>query len=204
MDKPILPPNTKLSTRLRFYIARTFRDEARLQALFVPEANVLSALSGRRVAVVGNARSLSLTEFGLESDSHDLVIRVNSAPIPDGRSHGVRTDWMAMSVRPKRSLMAERSPTLVLWMAHKRKRLAFWLLQHFPVFLNSISRHAALAAELGARPTTGLMLIDLCLRAGAETDLYGFDFFQTKSLSGQRSAAQVPHDFAAERAWVLA
>jgi hypothetical protein len=35
-------------------------------------------------------------------------------------------------------------------------------------------------------------------------DLYGFDFFASMSLSGRRTAAQVPHDFAAERAFVEA
>ena len=36
----------------------------------------------------------------------------------------------------------------------------------------------------------------------ARLDLYGFDFFASKSLSGSRSAEQVPHDFDAEAAWV--
>ena len=47
------------------------------------------------------------------------------------------------------------------------------------------------------------MLIDLCLRSElASLTLYGFDFFASLSLSGRRNAAQVPHDFAAEGAWV--
>ena len=49
------------------------------------------------------------------------------------------------------------------------------------------------------------MLIDLLARSGAaEVALYGFDFFASLSLSGTRTAAQVPHDFAAERAFVTA
>ena len=34
--------------------------------------------------------------------------------------------------------------------------------------------------------------------------LYGFDFFASLSLSGSRSKADVPHDFAAEAAWFAA
>ena len=36
----------------------------------------------------------------------------------------------------------------------------------------------------------------------ARLDLYGFDFLASQSLSGRRSAADVPHDFNAEAEWV--
>ena len=63
--------------------------------------------------------------------------------------------------------------------------------------------NARLAGEIGARPTTGLMAIDMVARSGAAgATLYGFDFFASLSLSGGRTARDVPHDFAAERAWV--
>ena len=46
------------------------------------------------------------------------------------------------------------------------------------------------------------MLIDLIARSDmARLDLYGFDFFASQSLSGRRTADQVPHDFDAEAAW---
>ena len=57
--------------------------------------------------------------------------------------------------------------------------------------------------RLGAPPTTGLMMIDLCAASGLSTlSLYGFDFFQSLSLTGSRTAEQVPHDFGAERRFV--
>ena len=53
--------------------------------------------------------------------------------------------------------------------------------------------------------STGVMAIELLLRAPlAGLTLHGFDFFASKSLSGSRGTAQVPHDFAAEAAWVRA
>lgn len=193
-----------LPSRLRFLIARGLRDEARLQAWSVPEAAVLQELAGRSVAIVGNARSLGSGNRGAEIDGHDLVLRINAAPIPSVLSHGTRTDWMAISVPVPDDILAARAPSLVLWMTPKRRRLPYSLFRRVPVFLNPAGRNAELVLALGARPTTGMMAIDLCLRAQAQVDLYGFDFFQSKSLSGHRDAAQVPHDFAAEKLWVEA
>jgi hypothetical protein len=54
-------------------------------------------------------------------------------------------------------------------------------------------------------PTTGLMMIDLLASSHAtKITLYGFDFFASLSVSGRRTAAQVPHNFQAERAYVTA
>jgi len=62
-----------------------------------------------------------------------------------------------------------------------------------------------LKTQLNSPPTTGLMMIDLLSRSPAtKITLYGFDFFASLSLSGRRSAAQVPHNFQAERACVSA
>ena len=47
------------------------------------------------------------------------------------------------------------------------------------------------------------MMIDLLMRSPlARLTLHGFDFFASASLSGRRTADQVPHDFGAEAAWV--
>ncbi|MEJ6707606.1 MAG: hypothetical protein QNK92_02090 [Amylibacter sp.] len=47
------------------------------------------------------------------------------------------------------------------------------------------------------------MLIDLAARSDAQKiNLFGFDFFASLSLSGRRTAAQVPHDFSAEKRFV--
>ena len=59
---------------------------------------------------------------------------------------------------------------------------------------------------LGSAPTTGLMVIDFVAHTAAQTiELYGFDFFSSKSLSGRRDSKQVPHELrlgACIRLWV--
>ena len=191
-------------TRFGFYIARSLRREASLAALSMPEADLLARAAGRTVALVGNARSLADRAEGAAIDAADLVVRINRAPMPAAASHGTRTDWLALATSLPGAELARIDPDLVLWMSPKRKRLP-WRVASRPgrFYLHPLPRIAALAARLGAPPTTGLMMIDLLMRSElARLSLHGFDFFASLSLSGRRRADQVPHDFAAERAFV--
>ncbi|RNF34937.1 glycosyltransferase family 29 protein [Paracoccus methylarcula] len=190
-------------TPLRFHIARLLRDEAALARLSVPQGNLLAALTGRNVALIGNARSLAETSHGAEIDAADLVIRINRAPMPSARSHGSRTDWLALAVRLSGQDRARISPDRILWMSHKRKRLDWQSATSAGFYLHPLADYRALKDRLAAPPTTGAMMIDLLMRSDlARLTLYGFDFFASQSLSGHRSAGQVPHDFSAEAGWV--
>ena len=189
--------------RLSFLLSRTLRDEAALQRLSAPEAALMASLAGRTVALVGNARSLAGSRHGPAIDAAGLVIRINRAPIPAAESHGTRTDILALATSIPAADLARLHPARILWMSPKRKRLPFAVATSPGFHMPALGRFRALADILGAPPTTGLMLIDLLSRSpAAAVTLYGFDFFASLSLSGRRTAAQVPHDFAAERAFV--
>lgn len=190
--------------RLGFYLARTLRQEAPLAALSVPQADLLAGLSGKRVALVGNARALADTMHGAEIDAHDLVVRINRAPMPSPESHGLRTDWLALAVRLDAAERARLHPARILWMSHKRKRLDWATATNPGFYLHPLADYRALKARIGAQPTTGAMLIDLFSRSDmAGLTLFGFDFFASLSLSGHRTAEQVPHDFSAEARYVF-
>lgn len=195
-------PQPALS-RLSFLIARALRDEAALQRLSAPAAGLERQLAGRSVALVGNARSLADGRRGPEIDAADLVIRINRAPMPAALSHGTRTDILALATSIPAADLARLHPGRLLWMSHKRKRLP-WAVATSPGFhMPPLSLFGDLSRRLGAPPTTGVMLTELLARSAArEVSLYGFDFFASLSLSGRRTAAQVPHDFAAERRFV--
>ncbi len=192
-----------LVQRLRFRQACRRNDDTILGALSDPVAALKSELLERRVAIVGNARALADTAHGASIDGCDLVIRINRAPMPDPRSHGTRTDWLALATTLKEERAATLRPQRILWMSHKRKRLALWVALRSGFFLYPMAEFEALRDKLGAPPTTGLMMIDFVSRSGAESiELFGFDFFASLSLTGRRKASQVPHDFSAERRWV--
>ena len=90
-------------------------------------------------------------------------------------------------------------------MSPKRKRLSWAMSSRKGFALPALDTYLRLKAQLSAPPTTGLMMIDLLASSHAtKITLYGFDFFASLSLSGRRTAAQVPHNFQAERAYVTA
>ncbi|MDO5642847.1 MAG: glycosyltransferase family 29 protein [Paracoccus sp. (in: a-proteobacteria)] len=192
-------------TPLRFFAARLMRNEDMLASLSVAPETLLSALKGKSVALIGNARALANGTAGAEIDAHDVVVRINLAPMPDAMSHGSRTDWLGLATRIGRADRTRIAPGRILWMSHKRKRLDRISATSPGFYLHPIAAFNKLAETLGAPPTTGAMLIALLLKSDlTRLDLYGFDFFASKSLSGGRSAEQVPHDFSAEAAWVEA
>ena len=189
--------------RLGFLLARTLRREGPIAALSAPLVDLRSDLAGKRVALVGNARSLAETTHGAAIDAADVVIRINRAPMPAPQSHGTRTDWLALATSISQADLHRIGPKRILWMSHKRKRLPWGVARSPGFFLHPLTDYHRLRDRLGAPPTTGLMMIDLCAASGLSTlSLYGFDFFQSLSLTGNRTAEQVPHDFGAERRFV--
>lgn len=189
--------------KLAFLWAKLIGNEAALERLSLSPEALNADLKGKTIALIGNAKSLSKGAFGPQIDAADIVIRLNAAPLPASASHGTRTDWIALSTPIPAAVLAARDPARILWMTRKRKRLPYALATRPGFFLNRRADVMALRARIGGPPTTGLMMIDLLSRSEASRiTLYGFDFFASLSLSGRRTAAQVPHDFAAERAFV--
>ncbi|WP_284163789.1 glycosyltransferase family 29 protein [Frigidibacter sp. SD6-1] len=189
--------------RLSFLLARTLRQEAPLRALSAGRASLMAELDDKRVALVGNARSLADATFGAGIDAADIVIRINRAPMPSAASHGTRTDWLALATSIGAADLARVKPARILWMSHKRKRLSWRVASSPGFYLHPLEEFGRLKQALGAPPTTGLMMIDLLAASGlAQLTLHGFDFFASLSLTGSRTADQVPHDFAAEAAFV--
>ena len=188
---------------LRFRLAAWRNDDNLLARRSAMKADLLAELGGKRVAIVGNARALANTDQGAAIEAADLIIRINRAPMPNPRSHGSRTDWLALATSLPRDEYEALGAQRLLWMSHKRKRLRLWMAQTAGYYLSPARDFNILAARLNARPTTGALVIQLVADSAAgQIDLHGFDFFASRSLSGARDASAVPHDFNAEGAWV--
>lgn len=186
-----------------FSFRKTFQGDKYLKQLSLSEDELHSLLVDKTVAIVGNARSLEKQDYGSEIDAHDVVIRLNNAPIIASASHGSRTDWMAVAKHISKQTLQARNPDLLLWMPAHRKRLDWRMVKYSKFYLNSPERNDELKAKLGASSSVGCKTIDLIHRTNAaKVTLYGFDFFASLSLSGNRTADQVPHNFSAEKEMV--
>ncbi len=188
---------------LLFTLRKRLQGEDFLKSFSCAPEQLHHDLQGKNIAIVGNARSLSARGFGPAIDEADIVIRMHAAPLVSTLSHGIKTDWLALAMPVPEKTICERSPKRLLWMAKKRKRVRWRFARRQGFYLHPVLEWDRMHHELGAPPTTGVMLIDLVARSRADKiDLYGFDFFTSLSLSGRRNADQVPHDFAAEKAFV--
>lgn len=166
-------------------------------------AHLGPAISGKSIALVGNARSLGETKCGPGIDSCDLVVRLNAAPMATVASHGKRTSWLAASIFVPAARLRALQPKAMLWMSPKgRWRAVARYGRRRPLSFYPLPWWRELSASLGGnRPSTGLMTIDLLHRIGGfgELRLFGFDFFASGSLSLRHIGAPPPHDFACER-----
>ena len=192
-------------TRSGFLLARTLRLEGPLVALSASKQELFSEVSGKTVALVGNARSLVERDEGAGIDAADIVIRIDRAPMPASRTHGTRTDWLALATAIGTADLERIHPRRILWMSHKRKRLSWRVASSRGFYLHPLREWHELRDAIGAPPTTGLMMIELLARSDLkQLRLHGFDFFASLSLTGSRRAEQVPHDFDAEAQFVTA
>lgn len=161
------------------------------------------AASGKKIAIVGNARSLLESSQGAAIDACDIVIRLNTAPGCQPASHGSKTTWLACSIPIPIARLRQLSPDFIFYMTPKHR----WRMAHLQLLGWKVAYYPKpwwqeLSSKLdGARPSTGIMAADLMLRASsfAELKLFGFDFFQSDSLSVRKAATPGPHDFQKER-----
>lgn len=189
--------------RIYHFFAMRNRDgfgKAWIERHGMTEVEVFSRLEGKRVALVGNARALLQAGQGDEIDAFDIVIRLNKAPGLGTKGGGSRIDWIATAGRTPYDVL----PT-VLWVGQHVRRLRYDLLMSGRVFVYSTMHRGALSETLTARASTGVMTVELLLRSPAKSiDLFGFDFYESRSLSGEQTLETAPHAYGEEKKWIMA
>jgi hypothetical protein len=172
----------------------------------VSQKRLLEDLRDKSVALVGNARSLGDSSYGREIDSHDLVIRLNRAPIVSRRSHGYRTDWAAVGVPLDQRRLNELGAKRLLWLSPFRRKIPAETASVENLYVHPVSEMKALASAASVeRPSTGLVAIDLLRKSACRSVvLYGFDFYESKSSSSHQTKETAPHAFDREEDFVRA
>jgi hypothetical protein len=168
----------------------------------------------KTVALVGSAESLLSSDFGPDIDSHDIVVRINQGAFAalQPESTGLRTDFVFLTLTGG----TIRAKAMFLWKAKRSARRGVVLMSQkgrslFGIDLAGFFLHYpaswqdALITQLGHRPSTGAMAVDLLTRTLAspeQLDLYGFDFFRTPDIAHGRNRV-VAHDPDVEKSYIL-
>lgn len=139
-----------------------------------------------RLALIGNAESLFTRRYGTEIDGHDVVARMNRAAILATKffstaSHGSRTDaWFMWRHREYETYTFKR-PDFSMQMASWEE------LDDTSIKLYPMEAFENLQNELGAVPSTGLMVLDFLDRyTNHEVSVYGFDWKATPTFTDPR------------------
>lgn len=131
---------------------------------------------GKSCAVVGNASSILESFQGNRIDSHDIIVRINTPKIKSTVSQGSRTTYLyVIPLTIKRLPRLQFPPyTVVNVSEHISDHLDKWT-----ELLRSLMQ------DPKARPTTGFIAATHMVELGYKVNLYGFDWFDTESLSNQ-------------------
>ena len=183
-------------------LTRVIGTIARLLRPPIRERVVLNRLAGKRIALVGNAQSLTDRRYGMMIDAADVVVRCNRAIVVNGVSHGYRTDWLVTGLPLTLGSARARGIELVIWSSRSRRtmrNLPAWPALTGCLLLYPDRRIESLRRMIGKVPSTGMKAIDLLLAADCrQLDVYGFDFAQSASASEPMGVMSADHDFIAE------
>jgi len=126
-------------------------------------------IKGKKVAIVGNAKSIFDKRNGKVIDEHDTVIRFNKGFIHDKNVQGSFTTMVFLACNlASYELQGYKAKFFINRSNHYYNPTALRVANGDRKFL---------ANRLGAQPSTGFMVVDICLRFGAkQIDLYGFDW----------------------------
>ena len=132
-------------------------------------------IRGKRVAIVGNAKSIFDKRNGKEIDSHEFVIRFNKGFIIKEESQGRKTNLLLLACElSKEELESYKADYICNRSMHYNNPTPFTIKNE---------QRALMKLRLGSQPSTGFMAIHICLNYGAESiDLYGFDFEKTPTF----------------------
>ena len=145
---------------------------------------------GKRVAIVGNAKSIFDKHNGAEIDKHDVIIRFNRGFIVDKDSQGSKTHILLLACDLTPTELASYHADFIV------NRSNCWK-NRTPYTINNKAR-GEMTNCLSAQPSTGYIAIDLCLNyCAASIDLYGFDFEATPTFYNPADY-KTPHNYDSE------
>ena len=154
----------------------------------------------KRICILGNANSVLNEKKDI--DSFDIVGRMNRG-IPRGKEKfiGSRTDILFLSTHMSgENIQRAFNPRFVVWMTVCNRLASSWVMKN--AIQNPKEDWDALYKELSINPTTGMMALSFILKHidFKSLDIYGFDFFATKTWYNTKVDNEQKHNGKKEKA----
>ena len=147
-------------------------------------------IKGKRIAIVGNAKSLFGKRQGEEIDNHDFVIRFNKGFLYKPQDQGSKTGLLILACVITPEEIAGYKAQFVVNRSSSWKNNAITLANTERMLMKEM---------IGKQPSSGFIAIDICLHFKAKSiDLYGFDFGRTPTFYNPVNYV-VPHDYDKEK-----
>jgi hypothetical protein len=169
---------------------------------------------GKDVALVGNAESLTKTQYGPKIDSHQVVVRLNKSyrMLPPRtneftKSHGTRIDVLFINLMRTAGLRQRPTPeTKIAQVTHCEPHPKFKDITDFfiPKEINVPLMELCPILKSGqkAKPSVGIRVMNYISNycEPKSITVYGFDWKKTPSYWGQNPVMlTMEHDFAFEQ-----
>lgn len=163
-------------------------------------SNLTFDLSGKDVIVIGNAQSLFDHDHSALINYHDYVVRMNAGVELNHKQIELTTDRCDIYTGSggffDLSRCTVQEPEHLVYMTPKGREGLHESVEVYP-----LEWWRVLFTELGeARPSTGLMTVDMCIRLGGKVTVVGFDWYATPTFYGEHP--NPPHDWVAEKEWI--
>ena len=147
-------------------------------------------IKGKRVAIVGNAKSLFGKKQGEKIDDHDFIIRFNKGFLYKPIDQGSKTSMLILACEITPAEIEGYKAQFVVNRSNSWKNKGITL---------SNTERMLMKDMIGKQPSSGFMAIDICLHFKAKSiDLYGFDFGATPTFYNAPNY-KVPHDYDKEK-----
>lgn len=141
---------------------------------WIPSAINLVRGDGKSCAIVGNAQSIMNRNDGHIIDAHDVVVRINSPVIANNQCQGNRCDILFITPLTLKRLPRQKNRP------YQIVNVGTHLADYFEYWTKVLRQEVDCER---ARPTTGFIAIAQMAELGYNIKLFGFDWFNTPSLS---------------------
>ena len=177
------------------YVGRDKSDMFYLSQKYKSLLAIGKCIRNKRVAIVGNAKSLFDKSYGSEIDNHDFVIRFNRGFIVSDKSQGTKTSCVILALNLTQEEIDRHKARFVVNRSKHYSNLTPYRIPQ--------EERMEWALMIGKQPSSGLLAIDFALCYKPKSlDLYGFDFEETPTFYNPEGY-QTQHDYDKEKEIIL-